>query len=178
MLDFCVRYISAYKKRLVIYLSISIVSTIIAIIIPIFCGKIIDLMTSSRDIFELTRFGFLVLALGLFNVLICYWNYKFYIVIQANASQDISADIIHHLHKISLNELQKYDMGYLNDSINNDSNSIIIFFLSLIVNASTNGLMLISALLILCKISYKVGFSLFLLISLYIIYFWALEIIF
>lgn len=171
MLNYCARYISVYRHKLAVYLSMSIVSTIIAIIIPIFCGQIIDLMTSNQDVYRLIKMGILVLFLGFLNILIGYWNYRFYIVIQTNTAEDISEDIIHHLHKISLNELQKYDMGYLNESINNDSNSIVIFFLSLIVNALSNGLMLLSSLLILCTISLKVGAVLFLLICLYIIFF-------
>ncbi|MCI9341321.1 MAG: ABC transporter ATP-binding protein, partial [Dorea sp.] len=134
MFRFCGKYITKYKKQLALYLIVSIVSTIIAILIPVYWGKIIDLMTTSNDILTLLQLGIFVLLLGLFNIIICYWNNRCYIVIQTNSAMDISADIIHHLHKISLNKLQMYDIGYLNESINSDSNSITMFFLSLLIN--------------------------------------------
>ena len=171
MLKFCWKYILKYKKELVLYLLISIVSTAIFVAIPIWGGRIIDLMVSGGDVKLLFKMGGIVLLLGLFNIMICYWNNKFYVIIQTNSAMDISADIIHHLHKIPLSEIQKFDIGYLNESINHDSNSITMFFLSLIVNAISNGLMLILSLLVVCKLSLKIGVILLLLISIYIIFF-------
>ena len=171
MFRFCGKYITKYKKQLALYLIVSIVSTIIAILIPVYWGKIIDLMTTSNDILTLLQLGIFVLLLGLFNIIICYWNNRCYIVIQTNSAMDISADIIHHLHKISLNKLQMYDIGYLNESINSDSNSITMFFLSLLINAISNGLLLILSLFILCSISLTIGLMLLLFISIYIIFY-------
>lgn len=156
---------------MVLYLLISIVSICISVIIPVLWGQIIDLMTTSQDIGTLLKKGSLVLVLGLVNILIGYWNNRFYIIIQTNSAIDMSADIIQHLHKVPLSKLQKYDMGYLNESINHDSNSITIFFLSLIVNAISNGLMFIFSLTILCVISVKVGVVLLCLISTYMIFY-------
>lgn len=171
MFKFCGKYITKYKKQLALYLIVSIVSTIIAILIPIYWGKIIDLIATSNDIHSLFKLGIFVLLLGLFNILICYWNNKCYIVIQTNSAMDISADIIHHLHKISLNRLQMYDIGYLNESINSDSNSITIFFLSLLINAISNGIMLILSLFILCSISLRIGLMLLLFIGIYLVFY-------
>ncbi len=173
MLNFCGKYISKYKTKMGLYLFVSLISTLIAIIIPVFWGKTIDLMILSHDIYSIVKLGLVVLILGLLNILICYWNYRLYILIQTNSAQDISAEIIHHLHKISLTDLERFDMGYLNESINNDSNSIVMFFMSLIVNALSNGVMLILSLFVLCTISFKIGVTLFLLIGLYIVFFFC-----
>lgn len=171
MFKFCGKYVLNYKKKLILYILISFISTIITILIPIYWGKIIDLMTMSHEISTLIQLGCIVLFLGLFNILIRYWNNRFYLIIQTNSTMDISADIIHHLHKISLNELQKYDIGYLNESINSDSNSIVMFFLSVLTNALSNGIFLISSLLILCSISINIGIVLLLFLSIYIVFF-------
>lgn len=171
MFKFCGKYVSNYKKQLTLYLLISIISTIITVLIPVYWGKIINLMTTSHNIPTLLQIGCFVLLLGIFNILIRYWNNRFYLVIQTNSAMDISADIIHHLHKISLNELQKYDIGYLNESINSDSNSITMFFLSVLINALSNGLFLILSLLILYSISFKIGFTLLFFITIYVLFF-------
>lgn len=176
MFKFCGNYVSNYKKQLTLYLLISIISTIITVLIPVYWGKIINLMTTSHNIPTLLQIGCFVLLLEIFNILIRYWNNRFYLVIQTNSAMDISADIIHHLHKISLNELQKYDIGYLNESINSDSNSITMFFLSVLINALSNGLFLILSLLILYSISFKIGFTLLFFIAIYVLFFYASEI--
>lgn len=171
MIRFCRKYIAKYRKKLLLYLSISIVSICISVIIPVFWGKIIDLMTTSQNVGALLRIGSFVLGLGLANVFIGYCNNKLYIIIQTNSAVDMSGDIIQHLHKVSLSELQKYDMGYLNESINHDSNSITMFYLSLIVNAISYGLMLIFSLGILYTISIKIGIILLVLIGIYMIFY-------
>ncbi len=171
MFKFCGKYVSTYKKQLILYLFISTISTIITILIPIYWGKIIDLITTSHEIHTLIQLGCIVLILGLLNILARYWNNRFYLIIQTNSAMDINADIIHHLHKISLNELQKYDIGYLSESINSDSNSIVMFFLSALINALSKSIFLILSLLILCMISLNIGIVLLFFIGIYILFF-------
>lgn len=129
MIIFCKNYIWKYKKILILYLGISAVSTIIMLTIPMLFGYMVDIITIERDINTLIKIGIVVLGLGLINVLIEYWNNRFYVTIQTNSAIDMSMDVIQHLRKVSLLELGKYDPGYLNESINHDSNSIIIFFI-------------------------------------------------
>lgn len=171
MLKFCGKYILNYRRQLTFYLLISSISTIIVVLIPIYRGEAVDLMTSSQDLHALLKIGVLILVLGFINILICYWNNRFYIVIQTNSAMDMSADIISHLHKISLNVIQRYDAGYLNESINSDSNSITMFFLSILINALSNGVLLIISLLILCSISFTIGIVILFFIGMYIVFF-------
>ena len=169
MIKFCKKYIWYYKKILIIYIALSVFSTIITLAIPILFGNMVDLMIMSKNVNQLVEMGLLVLALGLLNVLLGYWNNRFYITIQTNSAMDMSADVIRHLHRVSFLELAKYDPGYLNESINHDSNSIVIFFLSLIIQALSNGLMLSISLIILCSISVILVLTLLSLISVYVI---------
>lgn len=169
MFRFCIKYISKYKNKVIVYLLLSIMTTLITVSTPLFWGRIIDIITTSSDIKKLINLGIIVSILCFVKVLVNYLNNKLYIIIQTNTAIDMSSDIIHHLHKTSLSVLQKYDAGYLNESINHDSNSIIIFFLSILTGVLSNGLLSIFSLCMLFVISYKIAILLLLFIVLYII---------
>lgn len=41
------------------------------------------------------------------------------------------SDIIHHMQNVEIDVIEKYNMGYLNQRINSDSNSLSVFIISL-----------------------------------------------
>ncbi len=173
MFKFCKQYINKFKVKMIIYLLLSMVTTIIAIITPVLWGRIIDIMVIRSNVNLLVKTGIIVSALGLFRIIINYINNKLYIIIQTNSAMDISADVIQHLHKISLSKIQEYDVGYLNESINHDSNSINIFFLSVLTGILSNGLLLIIPLFIMFGLQYKIALVLLIVIAGYIVLYLA-----
>lgn len=171
MIKYCAKYSVKYKKELIAYLVLSIISTIIVIWLPIRSGQIVDYVTTGNKMSILVKKGMEILFLGIFNICICYWNNKLYIMIQTNSAMDISADVISHLHSISFQILQRYDAGYLNEGINHDSNSIIIFFLSMIVNVISNTIVLLITIPMIWLLSWKIAVVLSCLIIVYVLLF-------
>ena len=154
---------------MVIYLLFSVITTTIAIITPVLWGKIIDIMVNISDVNLLIKMGIVVSLLGLLKIIMNFISNRLYITIQTNSAMDISEDVIHHLHKISLTKLQKYDAGYLNECINHDSNSITMFFLSMLTGFLSNGLLLIIPLFIVFRLQYIIALVLFIEIVGYIV---------
>lgn len=175
MIKYCAKYCGRYKKELAMYLILSIISTIIVLWIPIRSGQMIDCVTEGRKIDTLVKIGIEILFLGILNICICYWNNRFYIIIQTSSAMDISADIISRLHSISLQILQQYSAGYLNESINHDSNSIMIFFLSLIISVTSNIIILLVSIPLIWILSWKIAVVLICLMGTYLVFFVCLR---
>lgn len=169
MFKLCRKYTSKFKIKLIGYVFLSFITTIITIILPVLWGKTIDIIVVSSSEKLLIKVGMTALILGLCIIALKYLNNRLYIVIQTNSAMDISADVIEHLHRVSLTTLQEYDSGYLNESINHDSNSITMFFLSSITGILTNGLLLIIPLYIMFKLSEKLVLFILIIVVGYII---------
>lgn len=169
MFKFCKKYICEYKAKIISYLCLSMIATGLAIIIPILWGKIIDIMVIKSDINSIVKIGIIISVVGVVKIIINYYNNKLYIIIQTNLAMDISADLINHLHKISLTKFQEYDAGYLNESINHDSNSVTIFFLSVLTGILSNILLLIIPLSIMFNLTHKMVIVLLAVITGYIV---------
>lgn len=148
---------------------LSLITTAITIVQPVLWGKTIDIMVMSSNKKLLLITGIIALLLGFFSIIIGYLNNKLYIIIQTKSAMDISADVIHHLHHVSLTNLQKFDAGYLNESINHDSNSITMFFLSILTGILTNVLLLIIPLFIIFRLAPNIVVLLLIMIIGYIV---------
>ena len=168
MFDFCKKYVSKYKKQLFIYIFFSLTITLITAYTPIIFAKMIDIISVSTNIKALIFLVILATVLSIIKLIISYFNNKLYIIIQANSAVDINADIIQHLHKISLSKLQKMNAGYLNESINRDSNSIVIFFISTITGLISNTILISCSLYVLSHIEIRLTLILLLSIVVYI----------
>ena len=129
----------------------------------------IDIISLNANVKTLISLGMLATILSIIKLIISYFNNKLYLIIQANSAIDINTEIIQHLHKISLTKIQKMDAGYLNESINRDSNSIVIFFISTLTGLISNIILIFCSLYVLSHIEIKLTLILLLSVMVYII---------
>ena len=169
MFNFCKKYILKYKKQLSIYIFFSLTITFITAYTPIIFAKMIDIISLNANVKTLISLGMLATILSIIKLIISYFNNKLYLIIQANSAIDINTEIIQHLHKISLTKIQKMDAGYLNESINRDSNSIVIFFISTLTGLISNIILIFCSLYVLSHIEIKLTLILLLSVMVYII---------
>lgn len=156
MFKFCSTYIKKYKYYFILYYSFIVLGGIFSLLVPLLNGKIIDYIVSNQTkIFYKTIICFLII-----NLLIITINFvrnRIYIKIQTNTAFDIISTLINHIQKLPISIIDDFDIGYLNQKINNDSNSVTTFVIDLVGNLTTSIITMIFSVYILINMNYIIG---------------------
>lgn len=126
MIKFGFKYILKHKSNYFSYVITNIFQSSFIIVIPFIEGTLIDSLTN----IEILRFTkmiiFLLVASGIsiFNQLA---NRYLYTILQTKVSFEANLASINSLYEGSYIEFSKKDPAILNDSINQDCNSIVLF---------------------------------------------------
>lgn len=163
------KYIKQYSFKFYIYILINIVVGIVGIVMPIIHGIFIDNIVYVKSMNFLTTYVFIFLSLSLVNIVLNYLLSKIRINIEAKSGFSLCADVLKHLHTISLLDLENENSSYLSQRIKNDSRDIIYFCLSIIANIILNLLGLSISLFLIIKVNYKLAFLILSISVLYLI---------
>ena len=126
--------------------------------VPLLNGRIIDFIVTSQK-------GLLYKAIICFflaNATIIILNLvrnRFYIKLQTNTAFSIISKLIKHIQELPLSIIDTFDIGYLNQKINNDSNSVTTFVIELVGSFTTNIITLFFSIYILIEMSYQIGLA-------------------
>ena len=175
MIKYGLKYILQYKIPFFCYIIISLVIGSISLIIPLITGAIINNLTITKEFELLVKLCFTFLGVNIILIFLRYFNQKLYIKIQTKAAFELNFSLLEHVKRVPLQFVEKQDMSYLNQRINNDSNAIIIFSINLINNLIINVTSLLFSIIILYRISYFITIVLFILIFIYGIMYIALK---
>lgn len=160
-------YLLQYKKSFISYIILSFLLGIISLILPLITGSIINNLTELKSIKVLMNLCLLFSIISFIRIIIQFISQKLYIFTQTNAGFQLNLDVIEHVKKVSLNFVNSQETSYLNQRINNDSNSIIIFLISLFNNFVINAVSMLFSLYLLYKINIIIGLMLSLLLLIY-----------
>ncbi len=155
---FCITYIKKYKKYFILYYLLIVISGFLSLCVPLLNGRIIDFIVTSQK-------GLLYKAIICFflaNATIIILNLvrnRFYIKLQTNTAFSIISKLIKHIQELPLSIIDTFDIGYLNQKINNDSNSVTTFVIELVGSFTTNIITLFFSIYILIEMSYQIGLA-------------------
>lgn len=144
-------------------------SWFISIIFPYFTGMYIDSLVGLNEMKDVLSFTVLILLLGVFNIAVSYILGMIHMKIQTQSMIDLNFHVMGHLLKMPLRYFENKDSGYLNHRINNDSNIVISFVLSHVLNIVTHALTIMALVLICFRINTRLTLILFPLIPLYVL---------
>ncbi len=167
--NFCKKYIFKYKALFAFYILINTLIGILNIIIPLLTGKIVDNLTYIKSKEVLINYCVLFVIISIANMLIGFLSAYIYTNLQTKSGYELNKYVINHLQNVSMSHFANTDTAYLNQRINNDSNSIIIFCIGVIINITVNMVTLIFSSILLISINYKIAIIMFILLSLYIL---------
>lgn len=166
---FCKNFIFKYKGLFSFYILLNIIIGIIGIIIPLLTGKIVDNLTYTKNKELLINYCIIFAVISIVNMLAGFLSSFIYIKLQTKSGYALNKHVVDHLQNVSMSYFTNTDTVYLNQRINNDSNSIIIFCIGVIINVAVNIITLIFTSVLLIKINYKIAIIMFVLVVLYII---------
>ena len=166
---FCKKFIFEYKGLFNVYILLNIFIGILGIITPLLTGKIVDNLTYVKSKETLINYCILFGSISITNMLMGFLSSYIYIKLQTKSGYALNKYVINHLQNVSISHFSNTDTAYLNQRINNDSNSIIIFCIGVIINIVVNLITLVFTASLLIFINYKIAVIMFILVALYIL---------
>ncbi|MCL1935486.1 MAG: ABC transporter ATP-binding protein/permease [Defluviitaleaceae bacterium] len=143
VIRFCSKYILQYKFNFVIYIILVFSVTCMSVVFPYVIGTFIDILTRGAHFDDILNFSIVIASLNLLKIIIQYIITVLYTNIRLNASHALNKSIIIHIQNLSLSYSNDKDNTYLTQRINNDSNNLIVFCISVSQNIISNLIMLI-----------------------------------
>ncbi len=125
-------YIYIHKISFIIYILLCLILGILNIILPLINGKFIDTLLISRTANVVLYFCCILLLVFLTKLIVGYFVRILYAKLQINCAYEFNFKIIKHIQKLPYNKIENMDMLYLNKIVNNDTNALIIYALSVL----------------------------------------------
>jgi ATP-binding cassette subfamily C protein len=138
------------------------------IVMPIISGGFIDNIVYVKNINFLISYITIYLIVNLSNILVSYLSSYIKVNIEAKSGYLLCADILKHLHTVSLLDLENENSSYLSQRIKNDSKDIIHFCLSIIASIILNLVGLSITFIFIVKTNYKISIFIIIIAFLYI----------
>lgn len=153
--------------KLLILTALNIVSSLLVLFLPILSGNLINTLIEFPNINSIIYYCKIILIINVVNFILSYIITILNIDIQVNSSFTLNYKLLKKLQKISILFIQKQDITYLNQRINNDCNAIIIFSINLLMDIVVNIVYLIISTLFLFRISNKIFISIIVIVLTY-----------
>jgi ATP-binding cassette subfamily C protein len=139
------------------------------IIMPIIYGKFIDNVVYEKSIDSLIIYIIIFLSINLFSIVITYLLSQIRVNIEAKSGFALCTNVLRHLHKISLLDLENENSSYLSQRIKNDARDIISFCLGIIASVILNIVSLSISFAYTIKIDYRISILILIIAMLYIV---------
>ena len=160
-------YLLSQKRPLIIYVFIILASSAITILSPYIIGDFIDALIYGADINVIFRFAVIFGGLGLLKIIKGFITSLIYVKMQVKMSYDFNMDVIKHIQGLSLSYSSKEDSAYLTQRINSDTNSLIVFCISILQNIITSAITLIVPFIILLTMNWLISVLMLVFIVMY-----------
>lgn len=167
--NLCRPYLLNQLFRLTIFILTSLVVTVTSLVFPYVSGNFIDTLLVSTDTDFMFNYALIILSFGIMGIICGFISERTYTKMQAIAGYSLNNDIIKHVQKLPIYFIKKQNMVYLNQRINIDSNSLIIFCISFAKNVSSNFVLVALPLYVIFRLSSSVMFIILINLSLFYI---------
>ena len=141
MKDF-IKYSFSILKRdyaCLIYLTtLCTLTSILNLFLPLIAGNFINKLISNPRMGIITQYCLVILILNLISYFLAYMIMRLNISIQINSTFNLNKNILQKIQRVSLLYLQNKDIAYMNQRINNDVNTMVIFVINVIKDVLVN----------------------------------------
>lgn len=169
MFTFCKRYFKKEKVRIALFTILSIMASIIGITFPLITGNFIDGLAKERTFAFVLSFCAKFAILSAFSAILGYLLGRVNTKLQLNISFKLNLDIINHVQSLPMSYFVEKDLGRLNQAINSDTNSVILFCLSFFQNSICNIITTLLLTIICFRFNPIVTVAFFALCAIYVI---------
>lgn len=178
MKDF-IKYSFSILKRdyaCLIYLTtLCTLTSILNLFLPLIAGNFINKLISNPRMGIITQYCLVMLILNLISYFLAYMIMRLNISIQINSTFNLNKNILQKIQRVSLLYLQNKDIAYMNQRINNDVNTMVIFVINVIKDVLVNMISLLFSISFLFRISELIFFVFFIVLILYILLYKTLK---
>lgn len=178
MKDF-IKYSFSILKRdyaCLIYLTtLCTLTSILNLFLPLIAGNFINKLISNPRMGIITQYCLVILILNLISYFLAYMIMRLNISIQINSTFNLNKNILQKIQRVSLLYLQNKDIAYMNQRINNDVNTMVIFVINVIKDVLVNMISLLFSISFLLRISELIFFVFFIVLILYILLYKTLK---
>ena len=169
IIKFCNKYIRNERKKVYLYTIISLFISLLSLGSTLITGKFVDTLIDNKNLILVKRYCIAFAIISLIIIIFSLIKNYLYTLIQTKSAYQINKDVIEHIKKLPRKEYIEMNSSYFNQRINNDSNSIISFYLDVIVEPLTNIISGIVSITIIFVINKKIAAILILSCILYIV---------
>jgi len=131
---------------LFMYVTISVVVSTSSLVSPYIIGDFIDQLIYTNGVDFIYRYFALFAGINLATLFLGYISGRLYVRLQTQLSFELNRDYIKKLQCAPIGFISKQDTVYINQRINNDANTLIIFCIGIIQNVLVNMLIVVFAL--------------------------------
>ncbi len=178
MKDF-IKYSFSILKRdyaCLIYLTtLCTLTSILNLFLPLIAGNFINKLISNPRMGIITQYCLVILILNLISYFLAYMIMRLNISIQINSTFNLNKNILQKIQRVSLLYLQNKDIAYMNQRINNDVNTMVIFVINVIKDVLVNMISLLFSISFLFRISELIFFVFNAVLILYILLYKTLK---
>ena len=172
ILAFSMEYLAMYKILLSLYIGVSVASNTAVIALPYITGNFIDKLIEAIDMYFFYDYFIKFVSINLTILLLGYVGGRVFAYLQTKICFTMNKRVIEHLQLAPLRLTENEDAAYLNQRINQDSNSVVVFCLTIIQNIIINSFLVIAPLFLLFSLSGTISFMLLFVSAMYLcIYF-------
>ena len=169
ILLFCKKYMKMHSKQLLIYILLCIILGFFSLATPYISGNFVDYLISGNNIYDLLQYCILYFAISLGSILLGYVSNRLYISLQTRMGFELNRDVISHIQHLPLSYIEAQDTAYLNQKVNNDSNALMTFCISIIQSIVINLVTILLSFGVVYVFDPLIAISLFFLIPCYFI---------
>lgn len=168
LLRYGLYYIKERKFLCLSYVLLGILVTVLIVLLTYITGTLIDLLSSSENLHSIMQIIFLLTFTNISIIVINYITGIIYSRLQVDIAYNISCDVVQHIHKADIKQLNNINSAYLNQRLSQDAGSVIKFTLQTITLSLKNGITITLCLVILFKLSIMIAFVVFISLLVYV----------
>jgi len=153
----CKPYILSQKYTLAAYILIILLTTAIGILPPYIIGSFLDNLIEGAGVYIILRFCAVYAGLNLIKIIKGYILSIMYVKMHTQMGYNFNMDTVEHIQGLSLSYAINQDSAYLSQRISGDTNSLIMFCLSILQNIIKNILLLVIPFVILLTMNWFIA---------------------
>lgn len=125
-------YLKSFRSRFILYLSLSLIGSMLGLFLPIVQGQFMDAITKlDPNYFNYVLLFFIISVLIWVAQLVSQF---IYIRLQANVGLESNLSLLKAIYNRSYLQVAGLDPSYLNQAVNHDCNELVIFSLEIVQN--------------------------------------------
>ncbi|HFL3236615.1 TPA: ATP-binding cassette domain-containing protein [Clostridioides difficile] len=175
LLKYGLYYINKRKFLCLSYVLLGILVTVLIVMLTYITGTFVDLLSSSENLRSILQIMFFLTFTNIIIIVINYITGIIYSRLQVDIAYNISCDVVQHIHKADIKQLNNMNSAYLNQRISQDAGSVIKFTLQTITLSLKNAITISLCLIILFKLSFMIAVVVFVSLLVYVFLYTSLR---